>query len=110
MCVKRHVIPGFLITPSDVYALGYCIELNTNGILFMKLILQTRKLYRGVYIGSVTGFPRGVRCRGLTTCVLYARPPFGYLFRRQWVSKFSIVKIVYFLFCIWLHIYSHNCK
>ena len=51
---------------------------HTIGLLYATFIYSTRIFYRGVS-GFATDCPCGVWCRGLTTCLLYVGPLFGYL-------------------------------
>ena len=51
---------------------------HTIGLLFVTSIYWTIIFYRGVS-GFATDCPCGVWCRGLTTCLLYVGPLFGYL-------------------------------
>ena len=51
---------------------------HTIGLLYATSIYSTRIFYRGVS-GFATDCPCGVWCRGLTTCLLYVGPLFGYL-------------------------------
>ena len=51
---------------------------HTIGLLYVTSIYWTIIFYRGVS-GFATDCPCGVWCRGLTTCLLYVGPLFGYL-------------------------------
>ena len=74
---------------------------HTIGLLYVTSIYSTRIFYRGVS-GFATDCPCGVWCRGLTTCLLYVGPLFGYLLlNNSWPVGLTcwIVNSHYF-FCI----------
>ena len=83
---------GFLQLSSSGYAnarlpwcsaleilLEYCIENVTFGLLYAMFIFPARIFYMGV-LGFATECPCGVRCRGLTICLLYVVPLYGNVF------------------------------
>ena len=66
-----------MCTSVDVSALVYSLwfEHVIFGLLYVIVRIYTRILYRGVS-GFATDCPWSVRCRGLTTCLLYIGPLF----------------------------------
>ena len=78
---------------------------HTIRLLYATSIYSTRIFYRGVS-GFATDCPCGVWCRGLTTCLLYVGPLFGYLLlNNSWAVGLTcwIVNSHYF-FCILTYI------
>ena len=81
---------------------------HTIGLLYVTSIYWTIIFYRGVS-GFATDCPCGVWCRGLTTCLLYVGPLFGYLLlNNSWAVGLTcwIVNSHYF-FCILTYITVH---
>ena len=91
-----------MFSPLD-FLLEYWIEHVTLGLLYVVFTFPSRIFYRGVP-GFATDCPRGVWCRGLTTCLLYVGPLFGNLVQND--SRFVSLtygKTTFLLFLIVLH-------
>ena len=113
ICFKLHFdtrhFPFCNLSPSRMFLSldllpEYRIQ-HTIGLLYATSIYSTRIFYRGVS-GFATDCPCGVWCRGLTTCLLYVGPLFGYLLlNNSWAVGLTcwIVNSHYF-FCILTYI------
>ena len=86
----------------------YWIQHGTNGPLYVTSIYSTWIFYRGVS-GFATDCPCGVRCRGLTTCLLHVRPTFWKSnFKQQLGCGFDIMDNKSF-FCVCFDICNYIC-
>ena len=85
ICFKQHFDTRYLVVynpspPRMFLSLDllweYRIQHGANGPLYVTSSYSTWIFCRGVS-GFATDCPCGVWCRGLTTCLLHAGPPFG---------------------------------
>ena len=84
ICFKQHFDTRYLVfynpsPPRMFLSLDlreYRIQHGANGTLYVTSSYSTWIFCRGVS-GFATDCPCGVRCRGLTTCLLHVGPPFG---------------------------------
>ena len=85
ICLKQHFDTRYVVfyytsPPRMFLSLDlrweYRIQYGANGPLYVTSSYSTWILCRGVS-GFATDCPRGVWCRGLTTCLLHVGPPFG---------------------------------
>ena len=82
---------------------------HTIGFLYATSIYSTRIFYRGVS-GFATDCPCGVWCRGLTTCLLYVGPLFGYLLlNNSWAVGLTCWIVNSHYFFLYFDIYNCIC-
>ena len=82
---------------------------HTIGLLYVTFIYSTRIFYRGVS-GFATDCPCGVWCRGLTTCLLYVGPLFGYLLlNNSWAVGLTCWIVNSHYFFLYFDIYNCIC-
>ena len=82
---------------------------HTIGLLYATSIYSTRIFYRGVS-GFATDCPCGVWCRGLTTCLLYVGPLFGYLLlNNSWAVGLTYWIVNSHYFFLYFDIYNCIC-
>ena len=82
---------------------------HTIGLLYVTSIYWTIIFYRGVS-GFATDCPCGVWCRGLTTCLLYVGPLFGYLLlNNSWAVGLTCWIVNSHYFFLYFDIYNCIC-